>query len=203
MFICFEGVAGSGKTTQTKLLADYLKDVKEKEVFISAAYEGERRKAVSDFMNVAGIKSDHNAVMFLFQALHAAQYREVNQALTAGKVVIADRWRHSFFAHHLQQNTFSGDENLMRQLDLLAYRALEPDIYFLLSIPPSIAYERYLEREHFINDSGLELMNSEYFNSVSNYYNQFARNNSWHVVDGTQDPQTVFREIRDIIDQKL
>ena len=91
----------------------------------------------------------------------------------------------------------------MRQLNLLAYRALEPDIYFLLSISPSIAYERYLEREHFINDSGLELMNGEYFNSVSNYYNQLAHNNSWHVADGTQDPQTVSRKIRDIIDQKL
>ncbi len=203
MFICFEGIAGSGKTTQTKLLADYLKSVKKKEVFISAAYESDRRKAVSDFMNTSGIKPDQNAVMFLFQALHAAQYHEVNQALTNGKVVIADRWRHSFFAHHLQQNTFSRDEIFMRQLDLLAYRTLEPDIYFLLDIPPLIAYERYLKREHSINDSGLELMSNEYFHSVSNYYNQLAHRNGWCVIDGTRDPQAVFCEIRNIINQKL
>jgi len=203
MFICFEGIAGSGKTTQTKLLADYLKSVKKKEVFISAAYESDRRKAVSDFMSTSGIKPDQNAVMFLFQALHAAQYHEVSQALTDGKMIIADRWRHSFFAHHLQENTFRGDENLMRQLDLLAYRTLDPDIYFLLDIQPLIAYERYLEREQSINDGGLELMDREYSDSVSSYYNKLAYNNGWHVIDGTRDPQTVFREIRNIIYQEL
>ena len=91
----------------------------------------------------------------------------------------------------------------MRQLDLLAYRTLDPDIYFLLDIQPLIAYERYLKREQSINDGGLELMNREYFDSVSNYYNQLVYNNGRHVIDGTRDPQTVFREIRNIIYQEL
>jgi len=135
MFICLEGIAGSGKTTQTKLLADYLKNVKGKEIFISAIYEGERRKVVSDFMNALGIKLDQNAVMFLFQALHAAQYHEVKNALSINKTVIADRWRYSFFAHHVYQDTFGKNENLMFQLDLLAYRSLEP-----VSIPPKLRH---------------------------------------------------------------
>jgi len=203
MFICFEGIAGSGKTTQTKLLADYLKNVKGKGVFISAVYEGERRSVVSDFMNASGIKLDQNAVMFLFQALHAAQYHEVKNALSINKTVLADRWSYSFFAHHLYQRTFDKNENLMLQLDLLAYRSLEPDICFLIDIPAKIAYNRYIERERSINDNGLDLMNLEYFVTVADYYKNLAHDKGWYIVDGTKDQQTIFRDIKAIIDEKL
>ncbi|KKP97976.1 MAG: hypothetical protein US71_C0001G0082 [Parcubacteria group bacterium GW2011_GWD2_38_12] len=171
MFICLEGIAGSGKTTQTKLLADYLKNVKGKDIFISAVYEGERRSVVSDFMNASGIKLDQNAVMFLFQALHAAQYHEVKNALSINKTVIADRWRYSFFAHHVYQDTFGKNENLMFQLDLLAYRSLEPDICFLIDIPAKIAYNRYIERERSINDNGLDLR-MEMLKNIENQFKQ-------------------------------
>lgn len=203
MFICFEGIAGSGKTTQTKLLADYLKNVKGKDVFVSAVYERESRKAISDFMNLSGIKADQNAIMFLFQALHAAQHHEVNEALMSDKVVIADRWRYSFFAHHLQQNTFDGNTMLMNQLDLLAHRTLEPDIYFLLKVPAAVAYERYLERENVIDDGGLELMNEKYFQSVSSYYEQLAHDKKWNVIDGMRSQDEISKEIQSIIDKNL
>ena len=203
MFICLEGIAGSGKTTQTKLLADYLKNVKGKDIFISAVYEGERRSVVSDFMNASGIKLDQNAVMFLFQALHAAQYHEVKNALSINKTVIADRWRYSFFAHHVYQDTFGKNENLMFQLDLLAYRSLEPDICFLIDIPAKIAYNRYIERERSINDNGLDLMNLEYFIMVADYYKNLAHDKGWYIVDGAKDQQTIFRDIKAIVDEKL
>src|SRR3990167_784140 len=203
MFICLEGIDGSGKTTQTKLLADYLKNVKGKDIFISAVYEGERRSVVSDFMNASGIKLDQNLVMFLFQALHAAQYHEVKNALSINKTVIADRWRYSFFAHHVYQDTFGKNENLMFQLDLLAYRSLEPDICFLIDIPAKIAHNRYIERERSINDNGLDLMNLEYFVTVADYYKNLAHDKGWYIVDGTKDQQTIFRDIKAIVDEKL
>ncbi len=203
MFICFEGIAGSGKTTQVKLLADYLKDEKSKDVFISAAYEGERRKMISDFINTSGIKTDQNAIMFLFQSLHAVQYREASKAISVGKTVISDRWRYSFFAHHLYQNTFNGDENLIHKLDLLAYRSLEPDICFLIDIPAEIAHNRYIKREQAINDNGLELMNLEYFVSITDYYRNLAHDNGWSVIDGTKNRQTIFHNIKTVIDKKL
>lgn len=203
MLICFEGVAGGGKTTQTKLLANYLRNAIKKEVFISSVYEGDRRKAVSNFMNVSGIKPDQNAVMFLFQALHAAQYHEVSRAIRFGKIVIADRWRYSFFAYHLYQKTFGEDENLIHQLDLLAYRSLEPNICFLIDIPAEIAYARYVERERTANDNGLKLINLEYFVWATDYYKNLAHSKNWHIVDGAKSQETIFQNIKAIIDKKL
>lgn len=203
MFICYEGIAGGGKTTQANILADYLSKVKKREVFVNAAYEGARRKLVSNFMNESGIKSDRNAVMFLFQALHAMQYQEVRQALDLGKTVIADRWRQSFFAHHLYQNTFGGNKKLMQELDNLAYRTLEPDIFFLIDIPAEVAYDRYIQRESDTGDNGLEVMNLEYFTSVTKYYKQLAKDKDYHIVDGTANPEAVFQEIKKVIDKEL
>ena len=92
---------------------------------------------------------------------------------------------------------------LMNKLDLLAHRTLEPDIYFLLKVPPLIAYERYLKRKHVISDDGLELMNEKYFKSVSNYYEQLAHDKGWNVIDGMQSQDEISKEVHSIIDKKL
>ncbi len=203
MFICFEGIAGSGKTTQSKILFDYLKKVMGNDVFLSAVYEGAQREIIDNFMKVSGIKDDQNAVMFLFQALHAIQFHKVASALKHNKIVIADRWRYSFFAHHLQQNTFNGDIELMNKLDSLAHRELKPDICFMLKVPVSVAYKRYLERESSLYNSGLKLMDEKYFQSVSDYYDQLAKRKKWNIIDGMESYEKIAKEIKSVIDKKL
>jgi len=203
MFICFEGIAGSGKTTQARLLATYLRNNKKKTVFVGAAYEGSRRKAVSTFINSTGITADQNAVMFLFQALHATHYHETMHAINMGQIVIADRWRQSFFSYHLYQKTFGQNVNLMSEIDRLAYRTLEPDIYFLIDLPAEIAYQRFLVREKRLNDHGLDSKDLKGFISVSKYYRQLAHNQNWHIIDGKQSKKAIFIEIKGIIDKML
>src|SRR3989344_5797735 len=198
MFLCFEGIAGSGKTTQANVLAEYIRSKKDADVFVSAAYEGKRRSLAAQFMNNTGIKSDTNAVMFLFQSLHAAQYAEVTKALKSGSVVIADRWRDSFFAHHIYQNTFGDDGSLIYALDKLAYRSLDPDITFLLDIQPQLAHARYIAREKRINDDGLELMDVNYFRSVTQYYKEVAHAKNWYVIDSSLGVSVISREIKKI-----
>lgn len=203
MFICFEGIAGAGKTTQAHLLRDYLRDVKGRDVSISSVYDGSFRKVVSDFMNASLIKSDANATMFLFQALHATQRRNVERALSSGEIAIADSWRSSFYAYHLCQNTFDGDKRLMRELDKLGHGTLEPDICFLADLPAEIAHSRYLKRERSINDNGLKIMDLEFFFSVAKYYREIAQEKKWNIVDFSRDHLMVFGDIKATIDKIL
>ena len=202
MFICFEGIAGAGKTTQVKILEKYLKTKKLK-TFVSAAYENKRRNLVSNFINKANIKQNKEAMMFLFQTLHAAQREEVLTALNKKEVVIADRWRYSFWTYHLQKKTFNGDEIIMKKMDELAFKSLNPDICFLLNLSPQLAYERYLKREKKINESGLNLVDFNYFKSVVKMYKKIAELNCWEIVDASNDEKYVFDQIKKIIDKKV
>lgn len=193
-FIAFEGIAGAGKSTQVKLLSDYLTSLS-KDVFISAAYEGFRRKIVSDFMNSGNIKSDDISTMFLFQSLHRLQYKEVREALNSSKFVVADRWRESFFAHHLYQNTFKNNIDLLYQLDSLTFENLEPDLCFFLDLPSEVAYERYLQREKVLDDNGLNLMDLNYFVTVSDYYKNVAKEKNWITINAVKDIKEISQTI--------
>ncbi len=203
MLICFEGIAGGGKTTQASLLSNYLKNNLNKEVFISSAYEGNRRKIAAEFINASGVSASAEAIIFTFQALHAAQYQEVVTALEGNKIAIADRWRYSFFAHHLNKTTFGDRIDFMRELDQFAYHSLEPDITFLLDLDSAIAYQRYFDRENIINDQGLPLMDKAYFDAVTKYYQEIAKTKGWYVIDAARTKEEVSKSIIAIIDQTI
>lgn len=203
MFISFEGIAGSGKTTQVKFLVNYLEAINAKSVFVSAVYERKRRRIIDNFIYNLNIKNNKIAIMFLFQSLHAIQYEEVFDALNQNKFVIADRWRYSFFAHHLYQNTFLKDYYIMQKFDEITYKSLEPDICFLLDLPWKVAYNRYVGRENNKNKKGLNIMNKKYFIKIVAYYKKLAKEKGWYIIDSNKSQKEVFKDIIKVIEKKL
>jgi thymidylate kinase len=203
MFIAFEGVAGSGKTTQSKLLTEHIRNNLNATTLVSHTYEGERRKAVIDFLDKTQLPLGEEAITFLFQSLFAGQFREVKGALDENEHVIADGWRHQFLAHHITQGTFNGDEEFVQKIDNHTYHSLDPDICICLQLPPEIAQKRYLKREKARGGGVLGKKDKNYFQHVSQYYREKSRQNDWYVINSTGDKTDVFAKVKNNFEEEL
>ena len=199
IFICFEGIAGAGKTTQSLILHDNIQKVYNRNSLISKAFERERKELTEQFIKDLKLKNNDMAIMFIFQALHAAQYQEVINALDAGKIVIADRWRETFFAYHnLFGPLVKESDDVKNHLDRLAFQTLEPDLNILLDVSAEQAYDRFTFRER---DKGiLGSFDIDFFRKTRDYYIDISSKKKWPVIDASLSIDEVQRNIWRLID---
>jgi dTMP kinase len=145
VFVTFEGIDRSGKTTQAGLLAEALGDeallVREP----GGTPAGERiRELVKD--PEAALSAI--AETLLFGAARAELIeRVVRPALDEGKTVISDRYIDSTVAYQGGARGL-GIERVEQLNDWIA-RGLWPDVTFLLDVPPGLAHERGGEQDRF------------------------------------------------------
>ena len=98
LFITFEGTEGSGKTTQTELLGEWLAD--RDPVVVREPGGTELGEQIRDVLLYKGLEIDAEAEMYLFMASRRQLVAEViGPALAGGQVVIADRYHDSTLAY--------------------------------------------------------------------------------------------------------
>lgn len=139
-FITFEGIDGSGKTTQLRRLASYLKEGG-CELLLTREPGGtpvgnRLRGALLD----AHEEVDPLTELLVFAADRAQHVRRVlRPALEAGKVVISDRYADATVAYQGAGRGFSAE--LISEIIQLATEGLKPDLTLLfdLSVEESIA----------------------------------------------------------------
>ena len=145
--ITFEGIDGSGKTTQIGYLADYLRSL-DLDVLLLREPGGTRigediRRILLDMRSH---KMTSETELFLFEAARAQQVREViRPALEKGKWVISDRFHDSSVAYQGYGRGLSID--LVMALNDLAIGETVPDLTILLELSPKALAER-LEKRH-------------------------------------------------------
>ncbi|OGC07748.1 dTMP kinase [candidate division WOR-1 bacterium RIFOXYA2_FULL_36_21] len=143
MFITFEGCEGSGKSTQIKLLEDYIKSIG-KEVIITKEPGGsnlgeEIRKILFNY------ESEILAEIFMFAADRVEHVEKViKPALANGKVVLCDRYIDSTLAYQLGGRGLP--EDLVRYINWISSRGIIPDLTILLDIPAKKGLERAKKR---------------------------------------------------------
>ncbi len=199
LFITFEGADGCGKTTQIKLVKDYLeKSGYEVVLTREPGAKGLGEKIREILLNYDGIVSDR-CESFLFLADRAQNIDTiVNPAVEKGKIVLCDRHIDSTVAY---QGYGRGlDLKRINKLNLLATDGRVPDLTIVFDIDVETSMQRVGKEKDRMESAGIE-----FHNRVRNGYLEIAKNEPERVkvVDGREGIEKVFENVKDLINKTL
>ena len=193
LFITFEGVEGSGKTTQVELLGQALGTWQP--VIVREPGGTELGERMRDVLLFGGMAIDREAEMYLFMAARAQVVHEVIEpALGAGRVVIADRYHDSTVAY----------QGGGRGLSVYWPPSFpKPDITFLVSVPVEVGHTRMLLAGK--HPDRVERESLEFHQRVADEYARIAKSESqrYTVVDGTDSQAHVHAAVMERVDRAL
>lgn len=197
MFITFEGIEGSGKTTQMARLGDWLESQGKSVVLTKEPGGTELGMKIRKMILDPETKVHHNLtelMLFIGDRLeHIAQC--IQPALDAGEVVICDRYSDSTYAYQ------RGGRNVPEQhiQDMNTLVGLKPDITFLLDLDIEEGLRRAKQRAAL---DRFEQEDMAFHQAVRNAYLEIAKKETEriHVIDvNNQSPDQVFESILPII----
>lgn len=191
LLICITGIDGIGKSTQVKLLSDYLIN-KKFPISISKAFGPKERVLIEPFFE---LRNDE-LITLLFQIFHIKQRLEAEKSMIQGKIVIADRWDEAYLVYHSNFGFLSQNPEIRSWFNLIAFNDIKPDITFLLNTEIETAMQR--QKNRVINDY-FDDKPRDYFEVMRNGYLKLANANAdrWHIIDATPDPNTIHLKIRE------
>src|SRR3989338_10140474 len=197
-FISFEGLEGSGKSTQAGLLGSKLKE-EGYEIVVTREPGGTRigeliRNITHNRENV-----DLTAVteVYLMSASRAQHVREIiKPTLSSGKIVICDRYIDSSLVYQGYGRGL-GEETVW-QLNHLAIEEVIPNLTFFLDVPPDIGFAR---RNGTDKIDRLDLQQKDFYDRVYAGYKKLAEKYKERIVmiDGTKTIVEVSQQIWSII----
>ena len=143
MFIVFEGIDGSGKSTQARLLEEYLRKKRRFDTLLVREPGGtELGEKVRELILQPGPEAiEPETELFLFMAARAHLVRtRIIPALEAGRVVISDRFLWSSVAYQgLAMGLLAQEILRMGRLDAPGITVTKT---FLIDIDPETAFRR-------------------------------------------------------------
>lgn len=200
LFITFEGVEGSGKSTQIDLLTEFLSE-KGHEVVSTREPGG---TAIGDKIRKIVLNPDFTEMDFKTEALLYAANRAqhvtevIAPALAQGKIIISDRYTDSSLAY---QSFGRGlDQKKVENISEWATRGLEPNLTILLDIPA----DKGLRRTSRSLADRIEQENIEFHDRVSRGFLKLAKRfpKRFKVIDATKDVDQIHQEVVKLV-QKL
>lgn len=200
MFITFEGIEGCGKSTQAKLLYEWLLD-NGKEVILTREPGG--TPAAEEIRNFILEPREESFPPFselcLYMAARGFHVENlIKPSIRKGIWVICDRFVDSTVAY---QGYGRGiDVKLIENLNKEATGGLEPDLTFLIDVPVEIGFSRIEKRRQ----DRMEKEEINFHKRVREGFLKIAKANPERVVvvDGRGSAEEVFKNILEILRQR-
>ena len=195
LFITFEGIDGCGKSSQVKLLVDYLNQTGDKTIMVREPGGTKISEEIRDILLNRHLDdiSDRTEALLMTGSRSQLTYEIILPELENGFNVVADRYYDSTLAYQ-----GGGRELNLEWLIKLNYFAtynLEPNITFFIDIDPNEAQKRKKQEKDRIERAGIDLQNR-----VRNSYMDLAKRfkERYVTINGNS---TIDRIHSDIIDE--
>lgn len=138
MFVVFEGIDGSGKTTQSKKFAEALAAT-----WTCEPTHGPVGRLIREGMTVGADWASNEVMSRLFAADRHAHLAEVNQWVGDGKLVVSDRYLMSSMAYQSEDDY---QARCIFWINTEGKNIRVPDLTFFLDIEPEEAVQRIVAR---------------------------------------------------------
>lgn len=174
--IVIDGVEGSGKSTQAKLLTDYLNSTGYNAIQVDEPGTTEISKEIRQvLLHKKNIKMSMRAELMLFMAARAQLVEEViRPALQRGQTVVADRYVSSTLAYQAGEDGITNEDVLMAFVT--STKACWADFTLIIDLP----IEQMRFRKLGVSElDRIESRPAEYFEKVRERYNNLI-----HVLPG-------------------
>lgn len=204
-FITFEGVEGSGKTTQIRLAGEFLR---ERGLPVVTTQEpggtplGDRIREL--LLNRGGFDISGEAEVFLFAAARAQHTDAVIlPALKAGKIVLCDRFSDATIAYQAYGRGLPLEP--VREICRFASRGLVPHLTILFDLPVEAGLERAFRRiagcEGNLREDRFEREHLDFHRRIREGYLAIARQEPGRlkVVDASRGVEPTRREVQSVL----
>ena len=204
-FITFEGIDGSGKSTQLRLLADDLRF----RGFNVLKTQEPGGTPLGRRLREAFLETDENVspmAELLCYAADRAQHVDflIKPALAEGRIVISDRYADATVAYQGAGRGFS--PKIINQVVQLATGGLKPDLTLFFDLPIEISFERTHKRDSMGElKNRLDKENAGFYERVRSAYLEIVAKEKkrFQVIDATKSVEEVHAAALEILTKFL
>lgn len=187
MYICLEGIDGSGKSTQINLIEKWLDDIGQEVFRVQEPTESEVGMLLRKMLESSKATEENfqRTLALLFAADRTILMGDIQKAESAGKVVISDRCYYSSMVY----------QNDAEWISKLNQYVKKPDITILIDLEIETALKRCEGKDHFENRNFLKKIRKKYL--------ELAEIEEFYVINGNNGLNKIHEDIKRILAPKL